>query len=149
HQSRGQQALRLLEKPDQDARTAAAGGGQPLELETVGRHHRHLGSREEGLDQKADRGHDERSRHDARPPFCPFSGAGGGRVFGSGVSSAFSRGPVTWSFSSTISPNSSARRSSIVTRPTVRPYSSTTSARWVLRRCIWRNSRSSLVVLGT
>ena len=47
------------------------------------------------------------------------------------------------SYSSWISPTISSSRSSIVTRPAVPPYSSSTMARWTLRR--WNSwSRSSM-----
>ena len=49
------------------------------------------------------------------------------------------------SYSSWISPTISSRRSSIVTRPAVPPYSSSTIARWTLRR--WNSwSRSSTLI---
>src|SRR5690625_3042427 len=53
------------------------------------------------------------------------------------------------SYSSSISPTISSTMSSIVTMPAVPPYSSTTTATWVLRACISWSRPSTSLVSGT
>ena len=53
------------------------------------------------------------------------------------------------SYSSAISPTISSRMSSMVTRPAVPPYSSTTMAKWVWSRCISRSRSSTGLLSGT
>ena len=53
------------------------------------------------------------------------------------------------SYSSAISPTISSRMSSIVTRPAVPPYSSTTIAKWLWSRCISRSRSSTGLLSGT
>ena len=53
------------------------------------------------------------------------------------------------SYSSAISPTISSMMSSIVTRPAVPPYSSTTTAKWLWSRCISRSRSSTGLLSGT
>ena len=65
------------------------------------------------------------------------------------VGQALRRSASSMSYSSTISPTSSSRQSSSVTRPAMPPYSSATIARWNLPACISRISRATGLFSGT
>src|SRR5262249_17351176 len=133
---RREERLRLVQEPQAPLGAVAP----PARLAAEGRltrgHDGDLRPGEERLGHQARR-HDQNGDLERDHDGSSASGDGGAAA-------------MTWLvFSSRIGPNSATRRSSIVTSPTRRPYSSTTRARWVRVRWNSRNSRSHLVVLGT